>query len=149
MTKYFEDFQVGDILETRGRTITEGDIMNFAGLSGDFTELHTNADFAAKGPFGQRIAHGLLVLSVATGLVIQLNLLTDSIIAFYGIEKLRFTKPVLIGDTVHVTKKVAEVLERGAGRGVLTFATTVSNQRNEPVLVYSDKLVIKRRLPEL
>jgi acyl dehydratase len=145
VTKYFEDFQVGDVLESRGRTITEGDIMNFAGLTGDFTELHTNAEFAANGPFGQRIAHGLLVLSVATGLVIQMNLLTDSIIAFYGIEKLRFTKPVLIGDTVHVTKKVSELLERGAGRGVVTFATTVLNQRNEPVLVYSDKLVIKRR----
>lgn len=145
MTKYFEDFQAGDVLESRGRTITEGDIMNFAGLTGDFTELHTNADFAAKGPFGQRIAHGLLVLSIATGLVIQMNLLTDSIVAFYGIENLRFTRPVLIGDTVHVMKKVSEVLERGAGRGVVTFATTVLNQRNEPVLVFSDKLVIKRR----
>jgi len=145
VTKYFEDFQAGDVLESRGRTITEGDIMNFAGLTGDFTELHTNADFAAKGPFGQRIAHGLLVLSIATGLVIQMNLLTDSIVAFYGIENLRFTRPVLIGDTVHVMKKVSEVLERGAGRGVVTFATTVLNQRNEPVLVFSDKLVIKRR----
>ena len=74
MTKYFEDFQVGEVHESRGRTITEGDIMNFAGLTGDFTELHTNAAFAANGPFGQRIAHGLLVLSVSTGLIIQMNL---------------------------------------------------------------------------
>ncbi|HEX4276573.1 MAG TPA: MaoC/PaaZ C-terminal domain-containing protein [Bryobacteraceae bacterium] len=145
MTKYFEDFQPGDVHESRGRTITESDIMNFAGLTGDFTELHTNAEFAASGPFGQRIAHGLLVLSMSTGLIIQMNLMTDSLIAFYGIEKLRFTKPVFIGDTIHVVKKVAETLERGAGRGVVTFSTTVLNQRNEPVLVYSDKLVVKRR----
>lgn len=145
MTKYFEDFAAGEILESRGRTITEGDIMGFAGLTGDFTELHTNAEFAAKGPFGQRIAHGLLVLSIATGLVIQMNLMTDSILAFYGIEKLRFTKPVFIGDTVRVMKKVSELVERGEGRGVVTFTTTVVNQRNEPVIVYSDKIVVKRR----
>ena len=65
-----------------------------------------------------------------------MNLLTDSLIAFYGIEKLRFAKPVFIGDTIHVVKKVAETLERGAERGVVTFSTSVMNQKNEAVLVY-------------
>ena len=74
-----------------------------------------------------------------------MGLLADALIAFYGVEKLRFVKPVFIGDTVHVTKKVTDTLERGADRGVVTFSTTVLNQRKEPVLVYSDKLVVKRR----
>lgn len=145
MSKFFEDLQVGDVHTTRGRTITEADVVNFAGLSGDFFELHTNEEFAKTTPFGRRIVHGALVFSISTGLMVQMNLLTDSLIAFYGIEKLRFVKPVLIADTVHVVKKVTETLERGADRGVVTFSTTVFNQRNEPVLIYSDKLVIKRR----
>jgi acyl dehydratase len=146
VTKYFDDFAIGEVHESGGRTITETDIVNFAGLSGDFSPLHMDEEFAKTTPFGRRIAHGTLVFSISIGLVTQMNLLGESLIAFYGIEKLRFTKPVAIGDTVRVTKKVSELLERGAGRGVVTFATTVLNQRNEPVLVYSDKLVVKRRV---
>lgn len=143
--RFFEDLQPGEIHISRGRTITETDIVQFAGLSGDFTPLHVDDEFAKTSAFGRRIAHGALVFSISTGLVTQLNLLTDTLIAFYGIEKLRFTKPVFIGDTIHVVKKVTEMLERGADRGVVTFSTTVLNQREEPVLVYSDKLVVKRR----
>lgn len=146
MTKYFDDFRIGEVHESGGRTITETDIVNFAGLSGDFSALHMDEEFAKTTPFGRRIAHGTLVFSISIGLVTQMNLVGESLIAFYGVEKLRFTKPVFIGDTVRVTKKVSELLERGAGRGVVTFATTVLNQRNEPVLVYSDKLVVKRRV---
>ncbi|HWF11952.1 MAG TPA: MaoC/PaaZ C-terminal domain-containing protein [Bryobacteraceae bacterium] len=146
MTKYFDYFRIGEVHESGGRTITETDIVNFAGLSGDFSALHMDEEFAKTTPFGRRIAHGTLVFSISIGLVTQMNLVGESLIAFYGVEKLRFTKPVFIGDTVRVTKKVSELLERGAGRGVVTFATTVLNQRNEPVLVYSDKLVVKRRV---
>lgn len=148
-SRYFEDLQQGEIHTSRGRTITEADIVNFAGLSGDFTPLHLDEEFAKTTAFGRRIAHGALILSISTGLVTQMNLLQDTLIAFYGIEKLRFTKPVFIGDTIHVIKKVTETLERGADRGVVTFATTVLNQRDEPVLIYSDKLVIKRRTESL
>jgi acyl dehydratase len=143
--KYFEDLQPGEVHTTRGRTITEADVVNFAGVSGDFFGLHMDEEFARTTPFGRRIVHGALVFSIATGLMVQMNLLTDSLIAFYGIEKLRFAKPVFIGDTIHVVKKVAETLERGADRGVVTFSTTVLNQRDEAVLVYSDKLVVKKR----
>ena len=145
MSKFFEDLPIGEIHTTKGRTITEADVVNFAGVSGDFFGLHMDEEFAKTTPFGRRIVHGALVFSISTGLMVQMNLLNDSLIAFYGIEKLRFSKPVFIGDTIHVVKKVAETLERGADRGVITFATTVFNQRNEPVLVYSDKLVVKRR----
>jgi acyl dehydratase len=142
---YFEDFEIGAVSKSRGRTVTEADIVNFAGVSGDFVELHMNEEYAAKGPFGRRIAHGLLVLSISSGLSVRMHDMSDTIIAFYGIDKLRFVKPTFIGDTVHVTKKVLEVQTKDAGRGVLTFETNVVNQNGEPVIVYTDKLMVKRR----
>ncbi len=131
--------------KTRGRTITESDVTAFAGLSGDFIELHTNEEYARQSPFGKRIAHGMLTLSVATGLMTQMNLVTDTIVAFYGIDKLRFVKPVFIGDTIHAVKKVKDTMGKASAVGVVTFETTVLNQHQEAVLVYRDKLVIKRR----
>jgi 3-hydroxybutyryl-CoA dehydratase len=144
MSLYFDDFEVGAVYQSRGRTITETDIVNFAGLSGDYVELHTNEEFAKKTPLGRRIAHGALVFSISVGLTTQMNLINDTVIAFYGLDKLRFTRPVLIGDTVRVVKKVADLMGKGE-RGVVTFETNVLNQRDEPVIVYFDKLVIKRR----
>jgi 3-hydroxybutyryl-CoA dehydratase len=143
--RYFEDLEKGETHTSRGRTITETDIVNFAGISGDFIQFHIDEEFAKTTIFGRRIAHGALIFSISTGLMTQMSLVAETVIAFYGIEKLRFTKPVFIGDTIHVTKKVTETLERGADRGLVTFATTVWNQRDEPVLVYSDKLVVRRR----
>jgi 3-hydroxybutyryl-CoA dehydratase len=143
--RYFEDLEKGETHKTAARTVTETDVVNFAGISGDFSALHTDEEFAKTTAVGRRIAHGALIFSISTGLVTQMGLLTQALIAFYGVEKLRFVKPVLIGDTIHVTKKVVDLLERGADRGVVTFSTTVLNQRNEPVLVYSDKLVVRRR----
>src|SRR5712692_10826617 len=135
---YFEDFQVDAVFETRGRTVTEADIVNFAGLSGDFIELHTNEEYARQTPFGRRIAHGALVFSISTGLTTQMNLVNDTVLAFYGIDKLRFTNPVFAGDTVRVTKRVTELRAKDEGRGVVTFETSVINQSGEPVIVYMD-----------
>jgi len=145
MNHYYEDFAIGGAHESRGRTVTETDIVNFAGLSGDFVELHTNEEFARQSPFGRPIAHGALVFSISTGLMTQMNLINDTVLAFYGIDALRFTKPVFIGDTVHVTKRVIELREKDAARGIVTFETQVLNQNNEPVIVYTDKLLVKRR----
>jgi acyl dehydratase len=145
LSLYFEDFTVGVEHVTRGRTITESDIMNFAGLSGDFIELHTNEEYARQSPYGRRIAHGMLTLSISTGLMTRMNLITDTVVAFYGIDKLRFVKPVFIGDTIHVKKKVADTMTKGGTAGVVTFDTSVLNQNGEAVLVYRDKLVIKKR----
>ena len=145
LSLYFEDFAVGVEHVTRGRTITESDIMNFAGLSGDFIELHTNEEYARQSPFGRRIAHGMLTLSISTGLMTRMNLVTDTVVAFYGIDKLRFVKPVFIGDTIHVRKKVSDTMAKGGTAGVVTFDTSVLNQNGEAVLVYRDKLVIKKR----
>jgi acyl dehydratase len=143
--KYFEDFVPGDTYASRGRTVTETDIVNFAGLSGDFFPLHVDEEFAKTTPFGRRVAHGALIFSISTGLSTQMSMLTDSLIALYSIEKMRFTKPVFAGDTIRVSRKVTDVLARGADRGVVTFSVTVRNQREEPVLVFSDRLVVRRR----
>ena len=145
MSHYYEDFALGSTYESRGRTVTEADIVNFAGLSGDFIELHTNEEYARASPFGHRIAHGALVFSISTGLMTQMNLINDTVLAFYGMDRLRFTAPVFAGDTVRVTKRVIEVNEKDAERGVVTFETQVLNQKNEPVIVYNDKLLVKRK----
>jgi 3-hydroxybutyryl-CoA dehydratase len=145
LSLYFEEFTVGTEHTTRSRTITEGDIMAFAGLSGDFTELHTSEAWARTGPFGKRISHGLLTLSISSGLTVRMNLITDTVVAFYGIDKLRFVKPVFIGDTIHVRKTVVDAIAKSSAMGVVTFETTVVNQHGETVLVYKDKLAIKKR----
>ncbi len=145
MSLYFEDFVLDSVTTSRGRTITEADIVNFAGLSGDFVELHMNEEFAKKGPFGRRIAHGALVFSISTGLMVQMNQITDTVVAFYGLDRLRFTKPVFIGDTIHVVKKVIARESKPESRGVITFETNVLNQHDEPVVVYIDKLLLKAR----
>ncbi|MEO8025621.1 MAG: MaoC/PaaZ C-terminal domain-containing protein [Bryobacteraceae bacterium] len=141
---YFEDYAVGGVSKTRTRTITEADIVNFAGLSGDFVELHVSEEYAKNGPFGRRIAHGLLTLSIASGLMVQAEPDQETIVAFYGIDKLRFLQPVFIGDTITVTKKVLD-LRLKEDRGVVGFETTVLNQRDEPVLVFLDRLMVKTR----
>ena len=141
---YFEDYAVGSVSKTRTRTVTEADIVNFAGLSGDFVELHVSEQYAKEGPFGRRIAHGLLTLSMASGLMVQAEPAQESIVAFYGIDKLRFLQPVFIGDTITVTKKVIDLQPKG-DRGVIGFETTVLNQRGEPVLVFLDRLMVKTR----
>jgi 3-hydroxybutyryl-CoA dehydratase len=145
MSLFFEDFAVDNISTSRTRTVTEADIVNFAGLSGDFIELHVSETYAAKGPFQKRIAHGALVFSISTGLTVQTIKIDDTVIAFYGVDKLRFTRPVFIGDTIHVVKKVIATEAKGADRGVVTFETTVLNQHSQTVIIYIDKLLLKAR----
>src|ERR1700738_4051136 len=118
---YFEDYVLDSVSTSRGRTVTEADIVNFAGLSGDFVELHMNEEYARKGPFGRRIAHGALIFSISTGLMTQMNQVHDTVLAFYGVDKLRFTRPVFIGDTIRVEKKVVATESKGQGRGLISF----------------------------
>lgn len=146
MSLFFEDCDPDRSFTSLGRTVTESDISTFAGLSGDFLELHTNEEFARQTAVGRRVAHGALVFSVSIGLSTRTNLLNDSLLAFAGVDHLRFVKPVLIGDTVHVLKRVHERREVGPDRGIVVFQTSVLNQRNEIVLVYYDKLLLRRRL---
>ena len=149
MSLYFEDLDSTADMTTRGRTITEADIVTFAGLSGDFIELHTNEEFAKQTKYGRRVAHGALIFSMSIGLTTRMNLLDDSVIAFTGVDKLRFVAPVFIGDTIHVTKRIVERQELSTLQGTVTFETKVLNQRDELVLVYRDKMLLRCRPPVL
>lgn len=131
--KYFEEFEIGLEIESQGRTITEADLVNFSGVSGDYNPIHTDAEFSKATPFGERIAHGMLVLSVATGLGMQLGFLDGTVIAFTGIEW-KFRGVVKIGDTVRMIVKVAKTKAmKAAGGGFVVFDARVLNQRNEVV----------------
>ncbi|HMU94138.1 MAG TPA: MaoC/PaaZ C-terminal domain-containing protein [Anaerolineales bacterium] len=129
---YFEEFSVGQKFNTVGRTVSEGDIFNFAGLTGDFNQIHTDAAFAAKTQFGQRIAHGLLGLSLATGLIMRTGLLEGTVLAFREINEWKFVKPFYIGDTIYAELTVTETkaLPR-IGGGALISAIAVKNQSDE------------------
>jgi acyl dehydratase len=140
--KYFEDFTTGEIAVTRARTITETDIVNFAALTGDWYPLHTDIEYAKKGPFGERIAHGLLILSIANGLM---PLYDMAIVAFYGMDKVRFTAPTKIGDTIHVELEVVEKQDKGDIGGVITLKEYVKNQRGENVALSTKKVLIAKR----
>jgi 3-hydroxybutyryl-CoA dehydratase len=142
---YFEDYTIDEVRTSRGRTITEADIVNFAGLSGDFVELHMNEEYARSGPFGRRIAHGALIFSISTGLMVQMTSDHEAIVAFRGVDQLRFVAPVFIGDTIHVTKKTIDKQSKDGVRGVVAFETTVLNQDGKAVLIYIDRLLVKCR----
>lgn len=142
---YFEDYTTDEVRTSRGRTITEADIVNFAGLSGDFVELHMNEEYARNGPFGKRIAHGALVFSISTGLMVQMTTNQEAIVAFRGVDQLRFVAPVFIGDTIHVVKKTVDKHSKDGVRGLVTFETTVLNQDGIAVLTYIDRLMVKCR----
>jgi acyl dehydratase len=146
MGNYLEDFAAGARFTTAGRTIGEGDVTLFAGLTGDLTELHTNEEYARQTAFGRRIVHGALVFSMSVGLTTRTNVLDGTLIAFSRVDNLRFPAPVYIGDTIIVTKTVLAVEEKGARQGLLAFDTRVRNQRGDIVLAYVDKLLVKRRV---
>lgn len=141
----FDQMQIGARWVSRGRTITEADIVQFAGLSGDWFPLHTDEAYAARTAYGARIAHGMLVLSVATGL---LPLPPETILAFYGIDKVRFTRPVFIGDTIHIEIEIARREPRGVDRGLVTLLLDVKNQRNETVAISSPKVLVRRQVAQ-
>jgi 3-hydroxybutyryl-CoA dehydratase len=145
MGKYFDDFETGEETMTAGRTITETDIVNFAGITGDWNEIHTNKELAERGPFKQRIAHGALVFSIATGLSVRLGQTADTVIAFYGLDRLRFVKPTFIGDTIKVRQRVEGKSERDEKSGIVTMLNEVINQREEVVVSYTAKVLLKRR----
>ncbi len=145
MGLFYEDFETAPPVTSAGRTVTEADVMAFAGLTGDFVELHTNEEYAKTTMFGRRIAHGALVFGISVGLATRTTILDGTVLAFAGVDKLRFVAPVFLGDTVHVVKRVAERKEIGADKGMITFETRVLNQHGKLVLTYLDRLLIKRR----
>jgi len=136
-----EDFQVGQKITTRARTVTEADIVNFAALSGDWYGIHVDAELAKKTIFGGRIAHGFLVLSIASGFTTPYEV---AVIAFYGMDKVRFTGPVKIGDTIHLETEVTEIKDKGEF-GVVANQWHIKNQRGEDVAVLITKAAISKK----
>jgi len=131
---HYEEFKAGQVIESVGRTVTEGDIVNFAGLTGDFNQLHTDKEFSGKTPFGHRIAHGLLGLSIASGLAVQTGFMEGTIMAFREISNWRFKLPILIGDTIRVKVEVLKLKDLPRmGGGAVTMELRVINQREETV----------------
>ncbi len=129
---FFEEFYVGQKVTTVGRTMTEYDINTFAGLSGDYNQIHTDAEFSKTTPIGQRIAHGILGLSIASGLAMRTGILEGTVIVFREITEWKFVKPIFIGDTIHVDLEVKETkaLPR-IGGGAVTIELEVKNHKDE------------------
>lgn len=132
---YYEEFQVGQKIITVGRTISEGDIFTFAGLSGDYNLIHTDAEYSKQSIFGQRVAHGLLGLAVISGLAMRTGVMEGTVLAFREINEWKFVKPVFIGDTIHAELTVAETkpYPRLNG-GAVSIAFDVKNQKDETVM---------------
>ncbi len=141
---FFEDFEVGKEIVSPGRTVTEADIVNFAGLTGDWHPLHTDEEYAKKTMFGRRIAHGALTFAIMTGLLVRTGVFEETLLAFYGIDKLRFTGPVYIGDTIRAVARVADREEKERG-GLVTIEAKVVNQRNEEVLVCALRVLMMKK----
>ena len=143
---YYEDFNVGDQFVTPRRTVTEADVVNFAGLSGDYNPLHTDAVFARETPFGRPIAHGLLVLSMVTGLTARLGLTDGTAIAFLGIDEWRFRKPVFFGDTIYARVTItAKRTTSKPDRGIICRKVEVFNQDDELVQEGQLNLMVRRK----
>ena len=132
---YFEEFIVGQKITSVARTVAESDIMTFAGLTGDYNQIHTDAEFSKGTQFGQRIAHGLLGLSIAVGLLMRTGTLEGTALAFREIVEWKFIKPVFIGDTIHVELEAKELKAMPrAGGGLAYVALEVKNQKDETLM---------------
>ena len=127
---YFDQYQIGQSFVTKTRTVTETDVVMFAALSGDMNELHTSEHFAQQGPFGKRIAHGLLGLSLTHGLMSRIGIFDGTAIAFLNVENWKFTAPIYLGDTVHAAFKVQDIIPSRSkpDRGIIKFFVQLVNQ---------------------
>ena len=144
--RWFEDYEIGERRTTVGRTITETDIVVHAGQTGDFFPHHMDAAWCATQPFGARIAHGTLIVSIAVGMTaVDINPQSMS----YGYDKIRFLRPVYIGDTITVTAEITSKTDHKkdpAALGYLHELVRVTNQNDDPVLVLTH-LYLVNKLP--
>lgn len=141
LDRYFDELELGTRVVSRGRTVTESDLVMFSAFSGDWFPLHTDREYASGTVFGQRVAHGMLVLSVASGLV---PMKPGVVLAFYGMDKVRFTAPTFIGDTLRVEAEVIEKSDR-ASFGVITVRQEIKNQRDQICSTAIIKIAINKK----
>lgn len=143
---YYEDLELGTRWNTDSRKITDSDVASFAELSGDFNPIHVDDEFAAQTQFGERIAHGALVIAIATGLRQQEGRLRGTLKAWLGVSDWRFQAPVRIGDTIHVENEVSERRPtRDPATGLITQRVEVKNQHDETVASGSFATLVQRR----
>lgn len=145
--KYYEDFAVGEEIASNRRTIGEGTIDLFAGVTGDFSEVHTDAELMKASEFGERIGHGILALAVMQGLMWQTNYNTGTVTATAGWDKLKFRAPLRAGDTVQA-QWVIKDKRLSASRpalGIVVEECRLVNQRKETVLTGEHVLMVRRR----
>jgi acyl dehydratase len=145
--KWFDDFAVGDVMRTGHRTITSTDIVNFACLSGDFNDVHTNHEYARQTPYGEPIAHAPLVFAVAAGLNYASGINDGTLLGVLGIDKWRMRVPVKHGDTIHVESTViaARASESRPDTGVVTFARRFVNQHGAAVQEMEITILYRKR----
>jgi len=141
----FDALEIGSRFQTRGRTITETDLVSFSALTGDHHPLHTDVEWAAESEFNGRIAHGMLLLSYCVGLV---PLDPAQVMALRGFERIAFKRPVRIGDTIHVEGELESKKELDAATGLVVFAWRIVNQRGEAVALAKVRVVWRRAAPE-
>ena len=142
----FEDFEIGDVIVTGGRTVDIADIHAFAGLTGDYYPLHVNEDWAKDTAFGTRIAHGPLTFSIASGLIYLSGYLGTAIYAMLACREMRALKPVFPGDTIHVRGTVVGLDEwKKPHLGVISIEYSVRNQKDEEVMNYTMVMLSKKR----
>jgi 3-hydroxybutyryl-CoA dehydratase len=145
---FFEDCSIGDKVTTSGRTITEADLVLFAAYTGDWLPPHTDAEYARNTLFGERIAHGLLVMAVGSALLLRLGesaFLPKSSIAVHAAEKVRFRAPTRLGDTLQLTSEVTGMAVLDKTRGLLSIRNLIQNQRGQTVVSFTAKMVVGRR----
>jgi acyl dehydratase len=142
---FYEDYAVGDEFVTPARTVTEADVTMFAALSGDYNRLHTDTEHARQGPFGERIAHGLLGLSMVVGLAYRSEIDPDGAVAFLGLSW-KFSAPIKLGDTIHAIIQINAMRETSnPNRGILVQSIRLLNQRAEVVQAGEFTMMVKRK----
>lgn len=147
----FEDYTLGERMVSPARTITESDVVNFAMITGDWHPIHVNREYAEKSSFGERIAHGMLTMSLGGSMCMWMGPNTfapRSFIAFLAMDEIRMKNPTLIGDTIRWEGEVAGLEPKSGGRGVITYACEVKNQRDEVCASYVHKILVGRTSDE-
>lgn len=146
MPRFFEDLHAGDEIATPSRTVTESDVVQFAQLTGDWNPIHTDAEFAKASPFGERLAHGLLGMAFAIGLLDRTGAFSGSAIANLGVEDWRFHAPIRIGDTIRAVVTITDLrLASDGKRGIAGRRFALYNQRDELVQEGGIPIMLKRR----
>ncbi|MFC6725458.1 MaoC/PaaZ C-terminal domain-containing protein [Halobium palmae] len=141
----FEDFEIGEEFRSVGRTVTESDLVMHSAFSGDWTELHTNREYAEDGAFGERVVHGPMTFILATGFVYRCGFLERTVIAFLGMNYMNIPAPVAVGDTISLSMEVIEKKEFSSrdDAGLVVIDSTMTNQDDEVVFEGDMKFMVK------